>query len=202
MDTDISCAAVAPSTDLSKCPKRYSTDAANLVMGVRMAAMRAPVHWYRLSPRLPVRNDLVPISIEYVKRILASSKIWNLHLLRRDPSQPRVGDADRASRDAGRTTSHVSHTYEIPVVGWTGIRCMQCILGGQTMPVVFNWRSPIESDYLKQLDRPGFAWEFLRRNPGYQEDYETIVRGAASDAGSGGVTSEALAWRWGLAFPG
>jgi hypothetical protein len=70
------------------------------------------------------------------------------------------------------------------------------------MPVVFNWRSPTDSDYLKQLDRPGFAWEFLRRNPGYQEDYETIVRGAASDAGSGGVTSEALARRWGLAFPG
>ena len=69
------------------------------------------------------------------------------------------------------------------------------------MPVAFNWRSPTESDYLKHLDRPGFAWEFLRRNPGYQEEYETIVRGAASDAGSGGLTSEALAWRWGLAFP-
>lgn len=70
------------------------------------------------------------------------------------------------------------------------------------MPVVFNWRSPTENDYLKHLDRPGFAWEFLRRNPGYQAEYETIVRGAASDAGSGGVTSEALARRWGLAFPG
>jgi hypothetical protein len=75
-------------------------------------------------------------------------------------------------------------------------------LGGSTMPVVFNWRSPTENDYLKHLDRPGFAWEFLRRNPGYQGEYETIVRGAASDAGSGGLTSEALAWRWGLAFPG
>ena len=69
------------------------------------------------------------------------------------------------------------------------------------MPVAFNWRSPTESDYLKHLDRPSFAWEFLRRNPDYQDDYATIVRGAATDAGSGGMTSEALAWRWGLAFP-
>ena len=70
------------------------------------------------------------------------------------------------------------------------------------MPANFDWRSSTEDDYLKHLDRPGFAWEFLRRNPAYQEDYETIVRGAASDVGSGGTTSEALARRWGLSFPG
>ena len=70
------------------------------------------------------------------------------------------------------------------------------------MPTTPNWRSPTENDYLKHLDRPGFAWEFLRRNPAYQEEYETIVRGAASDAGSEGLTGEALARRWGLSFPG
>ena len=65
-----------------------------------------------------------------------------------------------------------------------------------------DWRSSTGHGYLKRLDRPGFAWEFLRRNPAYQEDYETMVRGAASDAGSGGMTRDALAWRWGLSFPG
>jgi hypothetical protein len=70
------------------------------------------------------------------------------------------------------------------------------------MPAASDWRSPAEYDDLKHLDRPGFAWEFLRRNPAYQEDYETIVRGAASDAGSEGMTSEALARHWGLSFPG
>src|SRR5262245_33701966 len=91
---------------------------------------------------------------------------------------------------------------EIPGCGPDGHLLHATYLGGLRMPVAFNWRSPTESDYLKNLDRPGFAWEFLRRNPDYQEDYETIVRGAASDAGSGGMTSDALAWRWGLAFPG
>jgi hypothetical protein len=70
------------------------------------------------------------------------------------------------------------------------------------MPPASAWRSLTGHDYLKRLDRPGFAWEFLRRNPAYQEDYETMVRGAASDAGSEGMTWDALAWRWGLSFPG
>jgi hypothetical protein len=70
------------------------------------------------------------------------------------------------------------------------------------MPPASDWRSLTGHDYLKRLNRPGFAWEFLRRNPAYQEDYETMVRGAASDAGSGGMTRDALAWRWGLTFPG
>jgi hypothetical protein len=69
-------------------------------------------------------------------------------------------------------------------------------------PPASDWRSLTGRDYLKRLDRPGFAWEFLRRNPAYQEDYETMVRGAASDAGSGGMIRVALAWRWGLSFPG
>jgi len=75
-------------------------------------------------------------------------------------------------------------------------------LGGPTMPPASDWRSLTGHEYLKRLNRPGFAWEFLRRNPAYQEDYETMVRGAASDAGSGGMTRDVLAWRWGLSFPG
>lgn len=52
-----------------------------------------------------------------------------------------------------------------------------------------------------QLDRPQIAAEFLRRHPGYNEDYrntqEEIVSGAlAYDTGM-----ERLARRWGLSFP-
>ena len=63
-----------------------------------------------------------------------------------------------------------------------------------------NWRR--ESDYLQRLDRPGFAWEFLRRNPAYQEDYKRIVREDASDASFEDRSRDALVWRWGLAFCG
>jgi len=89
-----------------------------------------------------------------------------------------------------------------PYLGLDGHPLRATSSWGLMMPANFDWRSPTEDDYLKHLDRPGFAWEFLRRNPAYQEDYETIVRGAASDVGSGGTTSEALARRWGLSFPG
>jgi hypothetical protein len=65
-----------------------------------------------------------------------------------------------------------------------------------------DWRSPKKDSYLKRLDRAGFAWELLRRNPAYQNDYKSIVRGGAPDAEFGGVTSEALARRWGLSFCG
>ncbi len=70
------------------------------------------------------------------------------------------------------------------------------------IPPASDWRSSIGYDYLKPLDRPGFAWEFLRRNPAYQEDYNTIMREAASDAGPEGPTMDPLVWRWGLSFPG
>src|SRR5262252_3842443 len=70
------------------------------------------------------------------------------------------------------------------------------------MPAASDWRSLIGHDYLKDLDRPGFAWEFLRRNPAYQEDYNTIAREAASDAADEGTRREPLVWRWGLTFPG
>jgi len=33
------------------------------------------------------------------------------------------------------------------------------------MPPASDWRSLTGHEYLKRLNRPGFAWEFLRRNP-------------------------------------
>jgi hypothetical protein len=76
-----------------------------------------------------------------------------------------------------------------------------CNAWGPCMTVASDWRSPTQG-YLHRLNRPGFAWEFLRRNPAYQADYEAIVRRGASDAGSGGAASEALVRRWGLSFRG
>lgn len=70
------------------------------------------------------------------------------------------------------------------------------------IPPASDWRSLSGHDYLSELDRSGFAWEFLRRNPAYQEDYNTIMREAASDARQEGPTRDALVWRWGLSFPG
>lgn len=63
-----------------------------------------------------------------------------------------------------------------------------------------NWRSVAGYEYLTRLDRPGFAWEFLRRNAAYQDDYSRLEREAASDADS--EASSRLVQRWGLSFPG
>jgi hypothetical protein len=32
-----------------------------------------------------------------------------------------------------------------------------------------DWRDPASYDYLLTLDRAGWAWEFLRRNPRYRD---------------------------------
>ena len=47
------------------------------------------------------------------------------------------------------------------------------------MPSATDWRSVTQYQYLTRLDRPGFGWEFLRRNEAYQEDYNTFAREAA-----------------------
>ena len=47
------------------------------------------------------------------------------------------------------------------------------------------------------LDRPGFAQEFLRRNPRYRSDYRNLMgarRGSTPER-------EVMARRWGLCFP-
>ena len=47
------------------------------------------------------------------------------------------------------------------------------------------------------LDFPGFAQEFLRRNPAYRRDYKS----AALDPLIGPSAREGIARRWGLSFP-
>ena len=68
------------------------------------------------------------------------------------------------------------------------------------MPKTTDWRTQGAGDALKDLDRSDLAWEFLRRNPDYQEDYRRALRRIAS----GAITEEAamteISRRWGLSF--
>ena len=68
------------------------------------------------------------------------------------------------------------------------------------MPKTMDWRSQDAADSLKELDRSGLAWEFLRRNPEYREDYRQALQRIAS----GAITEEAamaeISRRWGLSF--
>lgn len=52
-----------------------------------------------------------------------------------------------------------------------------------------------------RLDRPQFAAEFLRRHPGYNEDYRITQEQIASGAFARDTEMEKLARRWGLSFP-
>jgi len=59
-----------------------------------------------------------------------------------------------------------------------------------------DWRSPDYVEALKDLDRTGFAWEFLRRNPAYRDDYD----GIADNPDESELSPGAVGWRWGLSF--
>jgi len=39
-----------------------------------------------------------------------------------------------------------------------------------------DWRSRTADEELNRLERPGFAWEFLRRNKTYRAAYERMSR--------------------------
>lgn len=61
------------------------------------------------------------------------------------------------------------------------------------MPRRPDWRRPSDYDYLKQLDRAGLAWEFLRRNPRYRKEFVSILDVTSPEA-------MLIAERWGLCF--
>jgi len=68
------------------------------------------------------------------------------------------------------------------------------ILNKETLPVsTDDWRSPAAYDYAQDLDHPAFAWEFLRRNPGYREAFD--ANPIHDDRGADGPASD-----WGLRF--
>jgi len=59
-----------------------------------------------------------------------------------------------------------------------------------------DWRSPDYVEALKNLDRAGFAWEFLRRNPAYREDYDRLDE----DPEESELSPEKVGGNWGLSF--
>jgi len=65
------------------------------------------------------------------------------------------------------------------------------------MPRTRDWRSPEAADALKDLDRSGLAWEFLRRNPEFREHYASILERTESNALSEEAALAELSDRWG-----
>jgi hypothetical protein len=57
-------------------------------------------------------------------------------------------------------------------------------------------KKPSDGDR-RLLDKPGFAQEFLRRNPRYRSDYRNVMRVKRGST----EEQEVMARRWGLAFP-
>ena len=71
---------------------------------------------------------------------------------------------------------------------------------GHRMPDGAGWRSEESTDYLDDVQSSGFAWEFLRRDPLYREDYREMSLLLDSQAPSDLEVALALAKRWGLNF--
>lgn len=60
-----------------------------------------------------------------------------------------------------------------------------------------DWRLPAAYRHAKLIPAAGFAWEYLRRNDDYRQDFETIARTGEPT----GRDLEVFAHRWGLRFP-
>lgn len=67
------------------------------------------------------------------------------------------------------------------------------------MPTPF-WRSRDTLDRLSRLDRPGFAAEFLGRNPDYNTECQQTRRRIAEGTLDPQTARTKLARRWGLCF--
>jgi hypothetical protein len=62
-----------------------------------------------------------------------------------------------------------------------------------------DWRAASSYEDLRSLDAPGFAWEFLRRNPEFQQHHRKLDQ-AARKGKLTEADKAAFAERWGLRF--
>jgi hypothetical protein len=62
-----------------------------------------------------------------------------------------------------------------------------------------DWRSPAGYEELRSLDAPGFAWEFLRRNPDFERERSNLER-AARQGALNSADADAFGRRWGVQF--
>ena len=65
------------------------------------------------------------------------------------------------------------------------------------MLLSIDWRSPAAYRHAKHILAAGFAWEYLRRNDEYRQDFQTIALTGQPRSRD----LEAFADRWGLRFP-
>jgi hypothetical protein len=63
-----------------------------------------------------------------------------------------------------------------------------------------DWRLQTTEHALNRLERQGFAWEFLRRNPDYRSDYERL-RSTPASRPSASLPHRSAPPQWGLRFP-
>jgi transcriptional regulator len=62
-----------------------------------------------------------------------------------------------------------------------------------------EWRSPAAYKDLRTLDAPGFAWEFLSRNPAFEHDRKRLEQ-ASEDRPLSADELNGFARRWGVRF--
>ncbi|MGA7674914.1 MAG: DUF6499 domain-containing protein [Rhizomicrobium sp.] len=62
-----------------------------------------------------------------------------------------------------------------------------------------DWRSRGAYEDLQSFDAPGFAWEFLRRNPTFNKDLQKLER-AMRQRKLTLAEKDAFALKWGLRF--
>ncbi|MCF3947361.1 transcriptional regulator domain-containing protein [Acidiphilium iwatense] len=65
-------------------------------------------------------------------------------------------------------------------------------------PDATRWRSSARYDHVEGLTASDLAWEWLRRNDAYDEDFEALKQ-AEADPQS---LTDKIRQRWGLRFPG
>lgn len=65
-----------------------------------------------------------------------------------------------------------------------------------------DWQSSQFEEELSRLDRGGVAFEFLRRNGRYRQDYAEALERIVTDATTESEALRRLSRRWGLAFRG
>jgi hypothetical protein len=68
------------------------------------------------------------------------------------------------------------------------------------MPRTTDWRSPHAVDALLELDCADLAWEFLRRNPAYREDFRQTLQRVATGEISEEAAMMEFSGRWGYPF--
>ncbi len=59
-----------------------------------------------------------------------------------------------------------------------------------------DWQAAAAYEHADHIPAAGFAWEYLRRDDDYQDDYEKLIRRPSSRK-----LLSAFTQRWGLRFP-